>query len=164
MYASYYDYTATSEDYASAKAEAFPYYIEMVDSSDYIFNLVLGLIFVLVAVFMVFKATRSKNHISAPAQPTGTAYYDGSGDFNGINATGDVYQPGNTSGMYTPGMSNMDNTSYPQHQTATPQPHYNDPFYSQQPTADELQTTDSTTYGATDTATLSSSFTLKNDD
>lgn len=94
----------------------------MVDSSDYIFNLVLGLIFVLVAVFMVFKATRSKNHISAPAQPAGTAYYDGSGDFNGINATGDVYQPGNTSGMYTPGMSNMDNISYPQHQTATPQP------------------------------------------
>ena len=68
MYASYYDYTATSEDYANAKAEAFPYYIEMVDSSDYIFNLVLGLIFVLVAVFMVFKATRSKNHISAPAR------------------------------------------------------------------------------------------------
>lgn len=26
MYASYYDYTATSEDYANAKAEAFPYY------------------------------------------------------------------------------------------------------------------------------------------
>ena len=164
MYASYYDYTATSEDYANAKAVAFPYYIEMVDSSDYIFNLVLGLIFVLVAVFIVFKATRSKNHISAPAQPAGTAYYDGSGDFNGINATGYVYQPGNTSGMYTPGMSNMDNTSYLQHQTTTPQTPYNDPFYSQQPTADELQATDSTTYGATDTATLSSSFTLKSDD
>ena len=133
MYASYYGYTATSEDYASAKAEAFPYYIEMVDSSDYIFNLVLGLIFVLVAVFMVFRATRSKNHISAPAQPAGTAYYDGSGDFNGINATGDVY--------------------------------HSDPFYSQQPAADEQQTTDTTTtYGATDTAIPSSSFTLKSDD
>lgn len=164
MYASYYDYTATSEDYANAKAEAFPYYIEMVDSSDYIFNLVLGLIFVLVAVFIVFKATRSKNHISAPAQPAGTAYYNGSGYFNGINATGYVYQPGNTYGMYTPGMSNMDNTSYLQHQTTTPQTPYNDPFYSQQPTADELQATDSTTYGATDTAPLSSSFTLKSDD
>ena len=113
---------------------------------------------------MVFKATRSKNHISAPAQPAGTGYYDGSGDFNGINATGDVYQPGNTSGMYTPGMSSMDNTSYPQEQSVTPQTPYSDPFYSQQPAADEQHTTDTTTYGATDTTTPSSSFTLKSDD
>ena len=90
-YAQYYGYTPTSEDYATAKAEAFPYYIEMVDSSDYIFKLVLGAVFLLAAVIMILKATRSKNTISASAQPAGTGYYDGTGDFNG------VYTPGSTS-------------------------------------------------------------------
>ena len=83
-YAQYYGYTPTSEDYATAKAEAFPYYIEMVDSSDYIFKLVLGAVFLLAAVIMILKATRSKNTISASAQPAGTGYYDGTGDFNGV--------------------------------------------------------------------------------
>ena len=69
-YAQYYGYTPTSEDYATAKAEAFPYYIEMVDSSDYIFKLVLGAVFLLAAVIMILKATRSKNTISAQVTMT----------------------------------------------------------------------------------------------
>ena len=89
-YAQYYGYTPTSEDYATAKAEAFPYYIEMVDSSDYIFKLVLGAVFLLAAVIMILKATRSKNTISASAQPAGTGYYDGTGDFNGVYTPGSM--------------------------------------------------------------------------
>lgn len=171
-YASYYGITATSEDYETAKAEAFPYYIQMVDSSDYIFNLVLGLIFVLVAVFMIIKATRSKNHINASAQATGTGYYDGTGDFNGINGTdgmngyaggtgvynSDPYSGGQTqsmnmSGIYTPGAGNVDNSQS--------QP-YSDPFYSQAADSAEPAATESSE--STSTVSSTSAFSLKSDD
>ena len=144
----------------------------MVDSSDYIFNLVLGLIFVLVAVFMIIKATRSKNHINASAQATGTGYYDGTGDFNGINGTdgmngyaggtgvynSDPYSGGQTqsmnmSGIYTPGAGNVDNSQS--------QP-YSDPFYSQAADSAEPAATESSE--STSTVSSTSAFSLKSDD
>jgi len=75
------------------RQKLFLYYIEMVDSSDYIFKLVLGAVFLLAAVIMILKATRSKNTISASAQPAGTGYYDGTGDFNGVVHSGQHRQP-----------------------------------------------------------------------
>ena len=161
MYAKYYGYTPTSEDYASAKAEAFPYYIEMVDSFDYIFNLGLGSIFLLVAVFMILKATRSRNHISAPAQqPAGASYYNGTGDFNGVynNGTGDlngVYNngTGDLNGVYNNGTGDLNGV-------------YNsepDPLYSQPTVPEEQPVNESVSYETIDRPS-SSTFSLKSDD
>ena len=174
-YAQYYGYTPTSEDYATAKAEAFPYYIEMVDSSDYIFKLVLGAVFLLAAVIMILKATRSKNTISASAQPAGTGYYDGTGDFNGVYTPGSTGSPNN--GSYTQQYGSTDSDSYTQQygttnsgsygtaeQTQAPQTSYSDPFYSQQPAASEQDAHASNPYTATSSTTSSSSFSLKKDE
>lgn len=174
-YAQYYGYTPTSEDYATAKAEAFPYYIEMVDSSDYIFKLVLGAVFLLAAVIMILKATRSKNTISASAQPAGTGYYDGTGDFNGVYTPGSTGSPNN--GNYTQQYGSTDSDSYTQQygttnsgsygtaeQTQAPQTSYSDPFYSQQPAASEQDAHASNPYTATSSTTSSSSFSLKKDE
>ena len=174
-YAQYYGYTPTSEDYATAKAEAFPYYIEMVDSSDYIFKLVLGAVFLLAAVIMILKATRSKNTISASAQPAGTGYYDGTGDFNGVYTPGSTGSPNN--GNYTQQYGSTDSGSYTQQygttnsgsygtaeQTQAPQTSYSDPFYSQQPAASEQDAHASNPYTTTSSTTSSSSFSLKKDE
>lgn len=174
-YAQYYGYTPTSEDYATAKAEAFPYYIEMVDSSDYIFKLVLGAVFLLAAVIMILKATRSKNTISASAQPAGTGYYDGTGDFNGVYTPGSTGSPNN--GSYTQQYGSTDSGSYTQQygttnsgsydtaeQTQAPQTSYSDPFYSQQPAASEQDAHASNPYTTTSSTTSSSSFSLKKDE
>ncbi|MFR2168282.1 MAG: DUF6709 family protein [Coprococcus sp.] len=174
-YAQYYGYTPTSEDYATAKAEAFPYYIEMVDSSDYIFKLVLGAVFLLAAVIMILKATRSKNTISASAQPAGTGYYDGTGDFNGVYTPGSTDSPNN--GNYTQQYGSTDSGSYTQQygttnsgsygtaeQTQAPQTSYSDPFYSQQPAASEQDAHASNPYTTTSSTTSSSSFSLKKDE
>ncbi len=174
-YAQYYGYTPTSEDYATAKAEAFPYYIEMVDSSDYIFKLVLGAVFLLAAVIMILKATRSKNTISASAQPAGTGYYDGTGDFNGVYTPGSTGSPNN--GSYTQQYGSTDSGSYTQQydttnsgsygtaeQTQAPQTSYSDPFYSQQPAASEQDAHAPNPYTTTSSTTSSSSFSLKKDE
>ena len=162
-YAQYYGYTPTSEDYATAKAEAFPYYIEMVDSSDYIFKLVLGAVFLLAAVIMILKATRSKNTISASAQPAGTGYYDGTGDFNGVYTPGSTDSPNN--GSYTQQYGTTNSGSYgTAEQTQAPQTSYSDPFYSQQPAASEQDANTSNPYTTTSSTTSSSSFSLKKDE
>ncbi len=174
-YAQYYGYTPTSEDYATAKAEAFPYYIEMVDSSDYIFKLVLGAVFLLAAVIMILKATRSKNTISASAQPAGTGYYDGTGDFNGVYTPGSTGSPNN--GSYTQQYGSTDSGSYTQQydttnsgsygtaeQTQAPQTSYSVPFYSQQPAASEQDAHAPNPYTTTSSTTSSSSFSLKKDE
>jgi len=162
-YAQYYGYTPTSEDYATAKAEAFPYYIEMVDSSDYIFKLVLGAVFLLAAVIMILKATRSKNTISVSAQPAGTGYYDGTGDFNGVYTPGSTGSPNN--GSYTQQYGTTNSGSYgTAEQTQAPQTSYSDPFYSQQPAASEQDAHASNPYTTTSSTTSSSSFSLKKDE
>lgn len=150
-------------------------YIEMVDSSDYIFKLVLGAVFLLAAVIMILKATRSKNTISASAQPAGTGYYDGTGDFNGVYTPGSTGSPNN--GSYTQQYGSTDSGSYTQQygttnsgsydtaeQTQAPQTSYSDPFYSQQPAASEQDAHASNPYTTTSSTTSSSSFSLKKDE
>ncbi|MEI3329659.1 MAG: hypothetical protein ACLTDF_13180 [Coprococcus sp.] len=147
----------------------------MVDSSDYIFKLVLGAVFLLAAVIMILKATRSKNTISASAQPAGTGYYDGTGDFNGVYTPGSTGSPNN--GNYTQQYGSTDSGSYTQQygttnsgsygtaeQTQAPQTSYSDPFYSQQPAASEQDAHASNPYTTTSSTTSSSSFSLKKDE
>lgn len=135
----------------------------MVDSSDYIFKLVLGAVFLLAAVIMILKATRSKNTISASAQPAGTGYYDGTGDFNGVYTPGSTDSPNN--GSYTQQYGTTNSGSYgTAEQTQAPQTSYSDPFYSQQPAASEQDANASNPYTTTSSTTSSSSFSLKKDE
>ena len=117
----------------------------MVDSSDYIFKLVAGAVFLLAEVIMILKATRSTNTISASAQPAGTGYYDGTGDFNGVYTPGSTGSPNN--GSYTQQYGSTDSGNY-----------------TQQPAASEQDAHASNPYTTTSSTTSSSSFSLKKDE
>lgn len=112
LYAREYGITPTEEDYASIKAEALPYYIEVKTDFEYMFNIGVGLILLLVAIIFVVVSAKKKRVTASSYQGSGTAQNYNT-DYNGTGYTGAGYD---SSTFGTPGGST-----------------YTDPIYNQQP-------------------------------
>lgn len=146
----YYEYlgqTPTQSDYDYFYNEAFPYYIEVLTPSDYLFNLGLGALFLAIGIIYFIVAMKKKKSVdytqTATASPMYDSYdpnYGGNMDYNNMGAdTG--YNNMNTSGMYTPEAdsnnysSDMAFTDQAQSDAPEPTPAqnpYSDPFYNTQ--------------------------------
>lgn len=82
----YYGYSASASDYEQIYAEAFPYYIEVIDKSDCKFDMVIGGIFLVIGVAILLIALSRKKNMS---YSTAGAY----GDASTYGSTDNYAQP-----------------------------------------------------------------------
>jgi hypothetical protein len=114
----YYGYTADDEAYDYFLEQAFPYYVESIDTSDYIINIGIGLLLLIIAAIIFVKAQKDKNNAALSQQAYGTSgAIDNHFDYGASNTPSDDYSDyinnSNYNGSYSDFTNNSnDNGSY----------------------------------------------------
>jgi hypothetical protein len=126
----YYGYTADSEAYDYFLEQAFPYYVESIDASDYLINIGIGLLLLIIAALIFVKAQKDKKNAELSQQAYATSgATDNNFDYGAANTlSGDyresMYQDtynnymdsantSNAAGSYTDYANSNSSGSYP---------------------------------------------------